>query len=63
MEIFSLKINFMEDERNKLEGLDIISKVDLLPWEAVLGEKVVVNTIDGKIKIDVPKLISSGKKN
>ncbi|MSU02466.1 DnaJ C-terminal domain-containing protein [Tissierella pigra] len=56
------KINFIEDERNKLEGLDIISKVDLLPWEAVLGEKVVVNTIDGKIKIDVPKLISSGKK-
>jgi curved DNA-binding protein len=56
------KIKFEEEEKNRLDGLDIVSKLDLLPWEAVLGEKVVVNTLDGKIKIDIPKLISSGKK-
>lgn len=57
-----LKINIVNDQKKRLEGIDIISKVDLLPWEAVLGGKVVVFTMDGKIKIDVPKLISSGKK-
>lgn len=56
------KINFLEDGRNRLDGLDIISKLDLLPWQAALGDKVVVSTLDGKIKIDIPKAISSGKK-
>ncbi|MDR7857415.1 J domain-containing protein [Tissierella sp.] len=56
------KINFMEDRKNELDGLNIISKLDLLPWEAALGEKKVVKTMDGKIKIDIPKAISSGKK-
>lgn len=56
------KINFIEDGKNKLDGLNITSKLDLLPWEAALGEKKVVTTMDGKIKIDIPKAISSGKK-
>lgn len=56
------KINFIEDGKNKLEGLNITSRLDLLPWEAALGEKKVVTTMDGKIKIDIPKAISSGKK-
>ncbi len=56
------KINFIEDVKNKLDGLNITSKLDLLPWEAALGEKKVVTTLDGKIKIDIPKAISSGKK-
>lgn len=56
------KINLIEDGKNRLDGLDIISKLDLLPWQAALGDKVVVSTLDGKIKIDVPRAISSGKK-
>ena len=56
------KINFIEDRGNTLDGLDITTKLDLLPWEAVLGDKVTVSTLDGKIKINIPKLISSGKK-
>jgi len=56
------KINFIEDGRNKLEGLDITSKVDLLPWEAALGTKAVVKTLSGKIKVNVPKGIVGGKK-
>lgn len=56
------KINFIEDGKNKLEGVDIISKLDILTWQSVLGDKVVVATLDGKIKVNIPKLISSGTK-
>ncbi len=56
------KINFIEDGKNRLNGLDIVSKLDLFPWQAALGDKVVVSTLDGKIKIDIPSAISSGKK-
>ena len=56
------KINFIDDKINTLDGLDITTKLDLLSWEAVLGEKVTVPTFEGKIKINIPKLISSGKK-
>lgn len=56
------KLNLLDDGKSKLEGLDIITKVDLLPWEAVLGTKAVVKTLNGKIKINIPKGISAGKK-
>ncbi|MBU5256532.1 DnaJ C-terminal domain-containing protein [Tissierella praeacuta] len=56
------KINLVEDGKNKLDGLDIITRLDLYPWQAALGAKVVVSTLDGKIKVDIPKSISSGKK-
>ncbi|MBC8587326.1 DnaJ C-terminal domain-containing protein [Paratissierella segnis] len=58
--IFTIKL--LEDGRNKLDGLNIISKIDLLPWEAALGTKITVNTLSGKIKIDIPKGILSGNK-
>ena len=37
-------------------------KLNLLPWEAALGEKVMVTTLEGKININIPKSISSGKR-
>lgn len=58
--LFNIKL--IEDGRNRLDGLDIISKIDLLPWEAVLGTKLVISTLAGKIKIDIPKGIISGNK-
>ncbi|NLY45766.1 MAG: J domain-containing protein [Tissierella sp.] len=56
------KINFIENNRYKLEGLDIINKVDVLPWEAALGTKTIISTLEGKIKVTVPKGIEAGKK-
>ena len=57
-----LKVNFIKDGKLKLEGLDIYKRVDLLPWEAALGTKVVVDTFAGKIKIAIPPNIEGGKK-
>ena len=56
------KVSFIDDNKYRLDGLDIIYKLDLLPWEAALGTKVVVEAMEGKIKLDIPKAISSGKK-
>ncbi|MDR7869758.1 MAG: DnaJ C-terminal domain-containing protein [Tissierellaceae bacterium] len=56
------KINFVDNKKYILEGLDITLKVDVLPWEAALGTKAVINTLDGKIKVNIPKGIESGKK-
>lgn len=56
------KIKLIDDGINSLEGNDIITKVDIYPWEAALGTKMVVKTMDGKIKVNIPKGIEGGKK-
>lgn len=57
-----LKVKLSQDDQFKLEGLDIISEVRLTPWEALFGAKVVVSTLDGKVKVKVPAGIQSGQK-
>ncbi len=56
------KIILIEDKKYLLDGLNIITKVDLLPWEAALGTKVVVNTLSGKIKVTIPQGMAAGKR-
>ena len=56
-----IKINVI-DQKNVLDGLNIIKKVNVYPWDAVLGESVVVETLEGKIKVNIPKGIESGKR-
>ncbi|MCF6465998.1 DnaJ C-terminal domain-containing protein [Clostridium sp. Cult2] len=56
------KINFIVDEKYKLEGLDIYQRVNLFPWEAALGTKIVVDTLAGKIKVTIPPNMEGGKK-
>ena len=55
------KIN-IDEGRDTLDGLNVNKKLDLFPDEAALGGKKVIETFDGKIKITIPKGISSGKK-
>lgn len=56
------KINFKESKELVLEGLNLTRKIELLPWEAYFGEKVVVQTLSGKIKVDIPAKSESGKR-
>ncbi|MGM0395957.1 MAG: DnaJ C-terminal domain-containing protein [Bacillota bacterium] len=56
------KINISESKDMRLEGLDIVKRIPVLPWEAALGEKVVVQTLNGKIKVDIPEGTTSGTK-
>ncbi len=56
------KISFKDSKELVLEGLNLTKKIELLPWEAYFGEKVVIQTLSGKIKIDIPAKTETGKK-
>lgn len=56
------KINFRQSKDLELDGLNLTKKIQLLPWEAYFGEKVIIETLSGKIKIDIPAKSESGKK-
>lgn len=56
-----IKINIEENEEFKLKGNDIYTELLLTPWEAALGTKTEINTINEKTKIFVPKGIQSGE--
>ncbi len=57
-----LRIRVSPDTRFTLRGYDIITTVPVSPWEAALGGKVAIETINGKIKLTIPKGSSTGKK-
>ena len=57
-----IKVNFIEDSKLKLKGLDIYKRVDLFPWEAALGTKTIVDTFKGKLKITIPENMEEGKR-
>ena len=56
------KINFRESKELILEGLNLTRKIEVLPWEAYFGQKVVIQTLSGKIKIDIPAKSETGKR-
>ena len=56
------KINFVKEDSLELDGPDLISKEDVVPWDAALGAKHAVNTLDGKIKVNIPQGIESDRK-
>lgn len=57
-----IKINLMEDKKFKMEGLDLETTLELLPWDAGLGCEVTVDTIDGKILVTTPAGIQTDGK-
>jgi curved DNA-binding protein len=57
-----IKINILNNSEYEIKGLDIITKIKLLPWEAAFGTKLVVSTISGKIKVKIPAGVQSGQK-
>jgi len=57
-----LNIKIREDENFKIEGDDIIVKVKIMPWQAVLGDKVYIKTPEGNILVKIPPLTHSGRK-
>lgn len=55
-------INIKESKYEYLEGLNIIKKVELYPWEAYFGVEKIVNPISGKIKIKAPENTQTGQR-
>lgn len=46
----------------RLHGLDLETDLQISPWEAALGGKVEINTLDGKATITIPPGTQSGRK-
>ena len=45
-----------------MEGNDLIHDLRLEPWEAVLGAKVRVPTLEGEVELNIPAGTASGRK-
>lgn len=54
-----IKIKVEDSDKFKLKGKDLYTDLFLTPWEAALGAKAEINTIDEKTKIFIPKGIQS----
>ncbi|TVQ39738.1 MAG: J domain-containing protein [Wenzhouxiangella sp.] len=46
----------------ELHGRDLHLTLPIAPWEAALGAKVAVPTLAGKVEMDIPAGVSSGKR-
>lgn len=57
-----IKIDIENDKVFKLYGCDLCTDLKLTPWEAALGTRVDIKTIDGKTKVYIPQGIQSGEK-
>lgn len=57
-----IKINIDNDKKFKLQGFDIYTDLLLTPWEAALGTRANVVSIDDETKIYIPQGIQSGEK-
>lgn len=57
-----IKIKIADDSKFKLKANDIYTELCLTPWEAALGSRVNINSIDEKVSLYIPPGIQSGEK-
>lgn len=57
-----IKINIINNKKFKLDGCDIVTDLYISPWEAALGKKVKVDSIEDTVEIEIPAGIQSGEK-
>lgn len=56
-----IKVIIEDNKTFSLKGYDLYTDLYLSPWEAALGTRVTVKTIDDETKIYIPKGIQSGE--
>ena len=56
-----MRIVIAPDPRFQVEGYDLYSSVAVSPWEAALGAKIPVATVDGTINLTIPPGSQGGK--
>lgn len=57
-----IKVAIQNDKRFVLSGIDLYTDLCLTPWEAALGTRATINTIDDTASIYIPQGIESGEK-
>ena len=57
-----IKINILNNKKFILDGCDLITDLYISPWEAALGKKINVDSIEDTVGIEIPAGIQSGEK-
>lgn len=57
-----IKIDIESNKQLKLDGIDLFTDLKLTPWEAALGTKIDIKTIDGEAKVYIPQGVQSGER-
>lgn len=57
-----LKVHIAPHPRFEVQGHDLVTRLPISPWEAALGAKVPLQTLDGEVSLTVPAGSSSGKR-
>lgn len=57
-----VKIFIKDTKEFKLNGADIYKELSITPWEAALGTKTTIQSIDGNISLIIPRGTQSGEK-
>ncbi len=57
-----LKVRIAPDPRFERDGSDLTTELKLSPWEAALGTKVNVASIDGPLEVAIPPCSSGGQR-
>ena len=57
-----LKVTVAPHPRFDVDGHDLLGVLKVAPWEAALGAKVTYRTLDGDVKLTVPKGSQSGRR-
>lgn len=56
-----LKLKVEPSARFRVDGFDIVSPLPVSPWEASLGGKINVSTVDGSVALQIPPGSQSGQ--
>ena len=57
-----LRIHLAPDPRFHVDGHDLTTVVAITPWEAALGTKIKVQTVEGTVSLTIPKHSQNGRK-
>ena len=56
-----IKINILSNKKFKLDGCDIVTDLYITPWEAALGKKINISSIEESVNLYIPAGTQSGE--
>lgn len=56
-----IKINILNNKKFKLDGCDIVTDLYITPWEAALGKKINISSIEESVNLYIPAGTQSGE--
>jgi curved DNA-binding protein len=57
-----LEVHFAPHPRFQLDGKDVTYKLSISPWQAALGTKAQVPTLDGEVELAIPARSNTGRR-